>query len=131
MPDPLPPPSALLFLRREVCEHLLHSLVEILGVLIRIVGKGIAGRTSPQQILVLGIEQIDDQRTHAVGFSRRGCISEPAKSSPAPTATKAIVKGVESLLLLRNLDRHDTDIATRIDLGPTFSCQGPIHRILN
>src|SRR6202795_1562787 len=103
MPDPLPPPSALLFLRREVCEHLLHSLVEILGVLIRIVGKGIAGRTSPQQILVLGIEQIDDQRTHAVGFSRRGCISEPAKSSPTSDSTTAGSDGIEGLLKLRNL----------------------------
>jgi hypothetical protein len=41
-------PKALLFrFRREMAEHLLHFLVEVLGVLIWIVRKCVAGRASP------------------------------------------------------------------------------------
>jgi hypothetical protein len=87
-----------------MCEHLLHSLVEILGVLTSIVGKCVAGRASPDQILGLGIEQIDDQRTDLVGFSCRRCVPE---SSPTPTPSKPVVKSVESLLILRSLHRYD------------------------
>jgi hypothetical protein len=102
-----------------MCEHLVHPLVEILGVLFGIVGKGVAGRASPNQILSLGVEQIDDQRTDPVGFSGRRCVSE---SSPTPTSTKAVVKSVESLLIPRDLHRYDRDIAARIHLGPAFGC---------
>src|SRR6202158_2292720 len=114
-----------------MCEHLLCSLVEILRVLICVIGKCVARRASPEQILTLCIEQIDDERTDLVGLSCCCCVSESSKSSPTPTPSKAVVKRVESLLILRDLDRHDTDITTRVDLRPAFGCQSPIYRVLN
>src|ERR1700722_7081981 len=103
-------------------EHLLYSLVEILRVLICIVGKWVRRRTSPELILSLGIQQIDDERTDLVGLSCCCCVSESSKSSPTPTTSEAVVKRVESLLILRDLDRHDTDITARVDLRPAFGC---------
>src|SRR5579859_5303713 len=53
---------------RELLEHFLHSLVQILDVLVRVVGKGVARSASPQQLLRLRVEQIHHQRAYLVDF---------------------------------------------------------------
>jgi hypothetical protein len=74
---------ALLFrLLEKVREHLLHSLVKTLGVLICIVGKCVAGRVSPDQILGLGVKRIDDEIADLVGFSCSRCVAESSKTPP-------------------------------------------------
>ena len=47
-------------------EHLLHTLVETFDVLIGFVGKGVAGRSPPDELLIVGIEQIDNQGSDIV-----------------------------------------------------------------
>jgi hypothetical protein len=74
---------ALLFrLLEKVRKHLLHSLVKTLGVLICIVGKCVAGRVSPDQILGLGVKRIDDEIADLVGFSCSRCVAESSKTPP-------------------------------------------------
>jgi len=78
---------ALLFrLLGKVRKHLLHSLVKTLGVLICIVGKCVAGRVSPDQILGLGVKRIEDEIADLVGFSCSRCVAEsPPKRPPKPS----------------------------------------------
>src|SRR5579862_8779613 len=109
--------SYLFSLRRKVREHLLHTLVEIPGVLVCVVGKGVTGSSPPDQILALGVEQIDDESPNLIGFSCCCRITEPTESSPAPTSSKTIVESVERLLIPRNIYRYDADITARIHLG--------------
>jgi hypothetical protein len=74
---------ALLFrLLEKVRKHLLHSLVKTLGVLICIVGKCVAGRVSPDQILGLGVKRIEDEIADLVGFSCSRCVAESSKTPP-------------------------------------------------
>ncbi len=49
---------------REVLEHLCHALVEVLGVLVRIVGERTARCTPPDQFLRFCVEEIDYQGAH-------------------------------------------------------------------
>src|SRR6267378_3745995 len=114
--------ALLFYLWGEMREHLLHSLVEIPGVLVSIVGKCVAGRASPDQGPGLGVEQIDDQGSDLVGFGCRRCVSEPSESSPTPTSSKVVVKSVKSLLISRHLHRYESHIATRIHLCPALGC---------
>src|SRR6266566_3657974 len=44
---------------REFLEHFLHALIQVLDVLVGVVGERVAGRASPDQLLCLGIEDID------------------------------------------------------------------------
>jgi hypothetical protein len=41
-------------------EHLLYALVKILDVLVRLVGKGVAGRSTPDECFGLRVKEIDD-----------------------------------------------------------------------
>src|SRR5260370_22231436 len=91
-------PLLLFRIRREVFEHLLYSFAEVIDVLVRIVRNCVAGRASPDQILGLGVEQIDNQSTDFVGFSCCSRVSE--YYPPTPASAKAIVKRVFSLFIL-------------------------------
>jgi hypothetical protein len=83
MSNPPLPTLALLFrLLGKVRKHLLHSLVKTLGVLICIVGKCVAGRVSPDQILGLGVKRIEDEIADLVGFSCSRCVAESSKTPP-------------------------------------------------
>ena len=103
-------------------EHLLHAPVEILDVLVRFTGKGIAGRSSPNQFLRVRIVQVDDECSHLVcalrGRRVAEAVAEPAP--PSPTATETVVVSIESLVTLIHLHRHDGNIAARFHLRPTL-----------
>jgi aryl-alcohol dehydrogenase-like predicted oxidoreductase len=65
--------SGRLFLQRawrEALEHFAHSLIQILDVLVRVAGERIACGAPPDQLLGLGIEEIDNQRSYLIGLGR-------------------------------------------------------------
>src|SRR5258705_7483525 len=88
----------LLFFRGKVFEHLLYALIKILDVRVGLAGERIARRSPPDHLLTVRVEQIDNQRTDFVVVHRCGCVSEAA--APAPAASKAVVEGIESALIL-------------------------------
>src|SRR6266481_1015069 len=45
---------------RKMLEHFVHAFVEVLGVLVRVIGERIARRASPDQLLGLCVEEIDN-----------------------------------------------------------------------
>ena len=106
-------------------EHLLHTLVEFLDVLVRFVGKGIAGRSAPNQFLRVRIVQVDNQRSHLVCALRRRRVAESASepASPSPAAAETVVVSVESLVTLIHLHRHDGNVSARFHLCPAFPSQ--------
>src|SRR5215472_7928635 len=79
-------------LRRKVTKHLLHSLVEFLDVLVRVVGEGVARRASPQELSGLCVEQVDDQCAYLISICGRGCLSEISKASPPPASSEPVVE---------------------------------------
>src|ERR1700675_76100 len=89
----------------ELLEHFLHALVQILDVLVGIVGECVARCASPDQLLCLGIEEIDDHRAHLVCLSGGRCLAKTSgtKTPPTPTPTKAIVESVQRLLIACDL----------------------------
>src|SRR3954453_783103 len=109
-------PGSVLRFRWEVRKHLLHTFVEVLDVLVRFFGKCVARGAAPDQLLGSGIEEIDHQSANLVVLHRRRGIAQSA--GPAPPAAEAVVKGVESLLVLSGLPRDDWDTATRRHLRP-------------
>ncbi len=87
-------------------EHLVDALVQVLDVLVGIVGERVARSASPEKRFGLGVEQIDDQGAHFVGFCGGRCFSEAStsKSSPTPPAAEPVIERIQSLLILRGLD---------------------------
>src|ERR1700680_3861167 len=57
---------------REVLEHFVHALVQVLDVLVRVIGECVARAASPDQCLGLRIEEIDHHSANFVCF-RCGC----------------------------------------------------------
>src|SRR5580704_11103850 len=110
---------------REMVEHLLHTLVEVLDVSIRFARKRVAGRSAPNQFLRVRIVQVDDQGSYLVGALRRRRVAESSSepASPSPTASEIVVVGVESLVTLIHLHCHDGNIASGFHLLPAFRCQ--------
>src|SRR5438105_592671 len=111
--------------RREMSEHLLHSLIKLLNVVLGLVGKGVARRSPPDEFLSVRVEQIDNQSSYFIVVNRCGCVSE--STSPAPAASKAVVEGIERTLILGHLDRDDRDVTPGRHLRPAFCSQGPIN----
>src|ERR1035438_8292634 len=109
--------------RRKMIEHLLHVLIESLDVLVGLVGEGFTGRSPPNKPLTVRVEQIDNQSTDRVVVN---CGRDISESPPAPAASKAIVVGVESWMILGHLHGQDGDVAARLHRRPTFRCQGGI-----
>ena len=114
-------------------EHFVHALIQILDVFVGIVGKRIARAASPDQLLGLGIEEIDDHRAHLVGIGRCCRLTETATSEapPTPTSSKSVVEGIQGLLILRHLNGDDGDVTIGINLGPAFCCQRSIDSTLD
>src|SRR5258708_39997157 len=90
-------------LGREVLEHLVHALVEVLNVLVGLVGKRVARRAAPDQLLALGVEQVDDQSADLIGIGRGRGVT---KATPSPTA-EAVIERVECLFVF--CDLHGCD----------------------
>src|SRR6266478_8555596 len=128
-------PSWLLLLRawRKLLKQFLHALIQILDVLIGVIGEGVAGGASPEELFRLGVEQIHNQCAYLIRLCRGGCFSEASasKASPAPASSEPVVKGVQGLLVLRDLHGYDRNVTARIHLGPTLCCQGGIDGILD
>src|SRR6266849_8816792 len=97
---------------RELLEHFLHALVQVLDVLVRVVGESVARCASPKKFLGLRVEQIDDHCAYLVRFGRRrGLADSPAaESSPAPSSPEPVIKGIQGLLIARHLNRYDRNI---------------------
>src|SRR5215469_8163634 len=118
---------------REVLEHFVHAFIQILDVLVGVVGKSVAGGTSPHQLLRLGVEEIDDHGADLVGFSRGRCLTKTSttKAPPAPTSTHPLIESIECLLIAGDLDGYYGNIAAGIHLGPAFCSQSNIDGILD
>src|ERR1700682_249863 len=122
--------SALfLFGRRKMVEHLLHTLVKILDVLVGLVRKGVTRGSSPDDFLCVRVEEIDNQRTHLVVVNRCGCVSEA--TTPAPAAAEAVVERVETLLILSHLYRYDRDLTARLHRRQALCRQGCIDSLFD
>ena len=109
--------------RRKMIEHLLHVLIESLDVFLGLVGEGFTGLSPPKKLLTVRVEQIDNQGTDRVVGN---CGRDISESPPAPAASKAVIVGVESWMILGHLDGQDGDVAARLHRRPTFRCQGGI-----
>src|ERR1700722_19554748 len=96
-----------LFVRRawrELLEHFVHSLVQVLNVLVGVTGERVARGASPDQLLGLGIKQIDN---HSANFVRlgRGCglaKTSGTEASPTPASTEAVIERIQGLLIVRD-----------------------------
>src|SRR3984893_16818227 len=98
------PPLGLRRAWRKLLKHFLHALIQILDVLVGIVGEGVARNASPNELFRFRVEEIDDQRAYLICFGRGGCLS---KTSPPPASSKAVVKGIQGLLIAGDLDSYD------------------------
>src|SRR4029077_5628301 len=99
-----------LFVRRggrEFLEHFHHALVEVIDVLFGLIGERVAGRAAPDEFFCCCIRQVDDKSSYPVRLW--GC-SGVTKSAETPASAEVVVKGVERLLIMGNLDGHDGDI---------------------
>src|SRR6202035_4375833 len=98
-----PPGFYLLLLSggRELLEHFLHSLVQILDVFVRVVGESVARGSPPKKFLCLCVEQVYDQCAYFIGFGRgRGLAHSPAaKPPPPPASAEPVVKGIQGFLV--------------------------------
>src|ERR1700675_3004260 len=94
---------------REVLEHFVHALIQILDVLLGFVGERVAFGASPDQLLRLAIEEIDDHRAHLICFSSsRGLTKTSAtKTPPSPASSEAVIECIQGLLILGDLDGID------------------------
>lgn len=70
--------------RRKMIEHLLHVLIESLDVFVGLVGEGFTGRSPPNQLLTVRVEQIDNQGAHRVVGNCGRDISESPQRQPPP-----------------------------------------------
>jgi hypothetical protein len=70
--------------RRKMIEHLLHVLIQSLNVLVGLVGKGFTGRSPPNKLLTVHVEQIDHQSTDRVVVNCGRYISESPQRQPPP-----------------------------------------------
>src|SRR5882724_10868587 len=84
---------------REFLKHFLHALIEILDVLVGVVGQRVARAASPEELLRLGVEQIDDQRAYLICIRGGRCLSEASasKSSPTPASSEPVIEGIQGL----------------------------------
>src|SRR5580698_6973807 len=120
------------WIRREMIEHLLNTLVEILDVLVRFVGKGIACRPAPNQFLRIRIEEVHDQRSHSERAFRCRRVAESVAESaseatpPPPATAEVVVIRIECLVFLRHLHRHDGNVSPRFHFCPAFRSQSGI-----
>src|ERR1700732_4063178 len=86
----------LLFLwgGRKMLKHLVHALIEVLCILVRIIGEGIARGASPDQFLCFCVKEIDHQSPHFVLIDGRGCVAKSPESSPTAASTEPVIERI-------------------------------------
>src|SRR5579872_1419168 len=87
---------ALCGVRRELLEHLRHTFIEVLFVLIGLVGQHVFGGATPNQLFGFSVVHVDNQGTlFVILFRCRRLAEAPAsESSPAPSSAEAVVEGL-------------------------------------
>src|SRR6266404_6804168 len=93
---------------RKLLEHFIHALIEVLDVLVGVVGERVARAASPDQLLGLGIEEIDNYGAHLVRIGRGRCLTKTSatKAPKTPASSKPVVKRIQGLLILGDLHGH-------------------------
>src|SRR5580704_1600923 len=82
---------------REILKHFLYALIQVFDVLVGVVGKRVARGASPDQLLSLGIEEIDDHGADLIRFGGGGSLTKAScsKSPPTPASTKSVVERIQ------------------------------------
>ena len=77
-------------------EHFVHAFIQILDVLVRVVVERVARGAPPDQLLGLGIEEIDNHSAHLVRIGRGRCLAKTSttKASPTPASSQPVVKSI-------------------------------------
>jgi hypothetical protein len=83
-------------------EHFIHALIEVLDVLVGVVRECVARAASPDQLLGLGIEEIDNYGAHLVRISRGRRLTKASatKAPKTPSSSKPVIKSIQRLLIL-------------------------------
>src|ERR1700726_44122 len=92
----IPLPTWLSFgLRRELLEHLFHSFVEVLFILLGLVGHHVFGTAAPDQLLSFCVVQINHEGSLFVVLLRRGGLAYPSESPPTPSPAQTVVESLK------------------------------------
>src|ERR1700675_1287893 len=83
--------------RRKGLEHLRYTFVQVLFILRGLFRQRVLGTSAPDQLLGLGVIQVDYQGSYLVVLFRRGRGAEPSasKSSPAPSPAEAVIESLK------------------------------------
>jgi hypothetical protein len=115
--------NLLRFARREVLEHVVHVLLQLLDVFAGMVRERVAGRSAPHQFLAIGIEDVDHQSADLVGVNSSGRFAESYEAAPTPATAKAVVERIQRLLVASGSDGHDGHVAARGNFLPALGLE--------
>src|SRR5579862_7439275 len=73
---------------RKMLEHRLNRVLELLLILIRVIGKRFARCSAPDEPLVVGVENVDDQGAYWRIFHRGGSQIRASETAPEPAPSK-------------------------------------------
>jgi hypothetical protein len=78
-------------MRREMLQHLVDGLIEFLFVLLRRVAQRVTGHTAPDELLVVGIVEVQNQGANGIIFHLHSGFTH---TSPAPAPHTVISHGI-------------------------------------
>src|SRR5215813_608344 len=108
--------SAFLF-RREVIEHFVDGLTQLVLILFWLIGKRIARPPAPDQVPGSAVVHIKHQRSHVVVRHRR--CSRLAKTPPTPSR-QTVIERLVFVLVVGGSDSGQSQIAARFDFLQAF-----------
>src|ERR1700756_4498628 len=114
---------ALNVLRRELPEHLDDTLVQVLFIFFSVVGHGVLGAPTPDQLLGFAVVHVDNQGSFLVVLLRSGCFPYSSESSPTPSSAHTVIESLKRLFGMRCGNRHDGYVAAAVDLSPALGGQ--------